>query len=792
MSELIGNGNGRAGGTSAPADTLEKSSGEFKSVTRPHGAAAAHHARPSFPDPRGLAPHAKAGHELLALHGAEDRDRKGRALGKSPAGSGWRTRPSLSLDEAEAHMALGGNVGVRLNGCDLVVDADPRNYRPGDDALARLRADFGLPDCPTVETGGGGFHLYMRKPEDAEVAGSLHDYPGVEFKGLGRQVVAAGSVHPETGRLYAWDPLDDDPSTAPMAPDALLDAVRRRGRDGAAAEAGEHTPEELAALLGGLDACAYGTNDLWLRMAMAAHHATAGLGEDEFVAWCETDPEFADDGERVRKRWASFAWDKSGRAYTARTIYRELHRAGRGDLVEAACRSAPEDDFPDEPEGGGEPKRARDLIDRMNGRFCAVLNGGKFSVFMEDEDGAFDPPRRVWTRLSRETFLHYHEDERVRPMGGKKDLSVAEVWLADPRRRKYPGIVMDPEGRHGDRLNLWRGWAVDPRPGDWSLMRELVEGVLCSGDRASSDFVLRWVAFMLQRPGARPEVAVCFRGDEGTGKGTLGRALMAIAGAHGLTVSSPAQFAGRFNAHLRSVAFLFADEVNWRGSREVEGVLKQLVTEPAIAYEGKGADIVQGRNLVHLMMASNNEWVVPAGLNARRFAVFDVSDRRRGDAAFFRALNAQMDDGGLAAMAHDLLALDLGDWHPSRHVPRTQALADQKAMSLDPASRWWMGLLDRGALPTSDGEAIRWQDGPITLGAVAKAELLDDYDRSLRASDRSSGANASHRALVAAGRALGLETGRRGGGAERTWVLPGLDEARRLFEGRLGASGLFA
>ena len=124
-------------------------------------------------------------------------------------------------------MALSGNVGARLRASDLVVDADPRNYRPSDDALARLRADFGLPDCPTVETGGGGFHRYMRKPEGAEVVGSLPDYPGVEFKSLGRQVVAAGSVHPDTGRLYTWDPLDGDPSNAPDAPDALLAAIRR-------------------------------------------------------------------------------------------------------------------------------------------------------------------------------------------------------------------------------------------------------------------------------------------------------------------------------------------------------------------------------------------------------------------------------------------------------------------------------------------------------------------------------------------------------------------------------------
>ena len=110
------------------------------------------------------------------------------------------------------------------------------------------------------------------------------------------------------------------------------------------------------------------------------------------------------------------------------------------------------------------------------------------------------------------------------------------------------------------KLNLWRGWAVDPKPGDWSLMEELIGDVLCDGDAASEAYVRRWIAYMLQKPWETPEAAIAFRGTEGTGKGTLGRALMQIAGPHGLTVSSRAQFAGRFNSHLRNCVFLFADE----------------------------------------------------------------------------------------------------------------------------------------------------------------------------------------------------------------------------------------
>lgn len=168
--------------------------------------------------------------------------------------------------------------------------------------------------------------------------------------------------------------------------------------------------------------------------------------------------------------------------------------------------------------------------------------------------------------------------------------------------------------------------------------------------------------------------------------------------------------------------------------------------------------------------------------------MFDVADARRNDKAFFTALNAQLASSGLAAMLHDLLAMDIKGWHPARGIPKTQALAEQKAFSLEPASKWWMAQLDRGSLPTT--EIFDWAEGPVTLDPVSKGEMLEDYDRFLKA-NRVFSAKASHRTIVASGRALGLDTAKSKDGKERLWTLPPLAEARRAFEETLGASDLF-
>lgn len=97
----------------------------------------------------------------------------------------------------------------------LVLDIDPRNG--GDAGFERFERTYGkLPMTKRAITGGGGFHLFFRMPEGVT---GLRDHTGVAgFEGLDLKcdgyVVAAPSVHPDTGNVYAWDgdaPIVDAP-----------------------------------------------------------------------------------------------------------------------------------------------------------------------------------------------------------------------------------------------------------------------------------------------------------------------------------------------------------------------------------------------------------------------------------------------------------------------------------------------------------------------------------------------------------------------------------------------------
>lgn len=735
----------------------------------------------------------RAGLQLIPLHRWNAVDKKGRDRGKTPRDGAWQAREYDSravLDLAEKE---GINVGVRLPASVMVLDIDPRNFPKSRDSLAELVSDAGLDlsVCPRTRTGSGGSHYWYRKPADVPLLDTLEAYSGVEFKSQGRQVVVPGSVHPN-GRRYEWDDLAPDLADMPDLPESLLALIRRPSRaHGEAAGFGELTPDMLATTLEQLDPENFQDHDSWLNLMMACHHATAGEGRQEFIDWSTQDAKYQDDAWVIGRRWDSLhaTASKGSRPITIKLLHKLVQEVG-GEVA----RTAPEDDFDtweDPVELGqgvddavirAEPKLTGldGVMEELNTKHYVVLDNG-FQIITEEYDPIFDGRVR-YQRLSKSDFRSAYENQLVEK--NDKLVTKADVWLKSPHRRQFKGLVFDPSGRSYDGwLNMWKGWSVQPAKGDWSLLRRLILEVLVDGNEEHFEWVLDWIAFMFQHPEKVAEVAVAFRGEKGTGKGTLGRALFKLAGASGLHISSPGHLTGRFNSHLQNCVCLFADEAFWAGNKEGESVLKQLVTEPTLTYEGKGRDAITGKNHVHIIMASNNEWVVPAGMDSeRRFAVFNVNDKRKGDRQYFSALNRQLDNGGLEALLHDMLVRDIGDKHPRDNVPQTKALTEQKAMSQGPEESWWDGLLDTGRLPTFlidepwHEEAIEADKDELYIDYVAHAKMLNARPRTKAglAMKIKKRAGIGERQITREGRKVWV------------WLLPQLDEARDIWAKSMG------
>ncbi|PLW82523.1 hypothetical protein CWI75_12295 [Kineobactrum sediminis] len=328
-------------------------------------------------------------------------------------------------------------------------------------------------------------------------------------------------------------------------------------------------------------------------------------------------------------------------------------------------------------------------IAALNRDHAVVTVGGKTLVLRERERGVdFMGPSDF------RNFYNNHQFEG-KPLGS--------CWMSHPTRRSYSDITFDPSttAANDDVYNLWRGLDVEPRSGDCSLFLEHLRVNICSGNDACYDYLLNWMAHLVQFPGKLPGVAVVMKGRQGTGKGVVALNFGRIFGNHFRHVTSREHLLGRFNGHLQNAVLVFADEVIWGGNKEQEGTLKTLITEPRRQYEQKYQGVIELGNYTRVIMATNSDWAVPAGLEERRFFVLQVADTHIQDHTYFATLQQQMDTGGREALLHELLSRDLSGVE-IRQFPRTAALAEQKELSLSSVERWWLDVLDEGGIGPCD------------------------------------------------------------------------------------------
>lgn len=417
----------------------------------------------------------------------------------------------------------------------------------------------------------------------------------------------------------------------------------------------------------------------------------------------------------------------------------------------------------------------------MNERYAVISNiGGKCRVVEEVRDPILDR-----FTLSMQAFTDFrnsycNQQVAVGSDDKPKFVPLGHWWLTHPKRRQYERVVFSPEVEVPGAYNLWSGFSCEARPGDCSLLLEHLKSIICSGVEEHYNYLLGWMARLVQKPGEPGQVAIVMRGDLGTGKGFFTHQLGSLFGRHYLQISDPKHLVGNFNVHLRDCLLLFGDEAFYAGDKKNESVLKTLITERLLTVEAKGVDAETAANLTHIILASNSRWVVPAGASERRFFVLDVSDQHRQDTHYFGMIAKQMENGGREALLHMLLTHDITDFEV-RAVPKTVALNEQKMLSLSPDEEWWYSKLQDGILLSHSTEGP-WPEN------VLKEELLSDYVERMREFNVARRGNPTAFGSFLRKVVPGIRSwqGRRGDQRPYFYAVPRLEVCRAAWETRAG------
>jgi len=296
---------------------------------------------------------------------------------------------------------------------------------------------------------------------------------------------------------------------------------------------------------------------------------------------------------------------------------------------------------------------------------------------------------------------------------------LATRWIEHPLHREVDQdkLVFDPTQRLplDTHINMFRGFPLVPKQDDakCDLVLELLHN-LCSDEANSEivfDWVVRWLAYPLQHPGAKMQTALLFFGEkQGTGKSLFFEGIMRpIYGPYGVTAGQY-QLESQYTAWKSQKLYVVFEEILSRQDKYSHfGLIKHMITGRDHRLNEKHLPERTEANHLNAVMLSNELQAVPIEPEDRRFLV--VESRSHPRPGLTDAIKALLDDGIIEAFYDFLLKYPLGDFDP--HTKPVMTVSKQRVI--------------RYGLPSWDAFHQAWSAGEIVGAPYCTCRTEDLY-----------------------------------------------------------------
>lgn len=299
-------------------------------------------------------------------------------------------------------------------------------------------------------------------------------------------------------------------------------------------------------------------------------------------------------------------------------------------------------------------------------------------------------------------------------------------WSEHPERQivRPEEVGFDPACNDANiSCNLWDGWPVKPKEGECSILLELLWH-MCSGEGGEKaellyHWVIKWLAYPLQHPGAKMKTTIVLHGPQGTGKNMFFEAYMQIFGKYGWTIDQSA-IEDKFNDWASRKLFLIADEVVARSDLyHVKNKLKAFITGDLIRINPKNMQAYYEANHVNMVFLSNEAMPVVLEEDDRRHAIIWTPAKLEPE--FYAKVKAEISAGGDLALYNYLLQVDLTGFSNATLPPMTEAKQELIGLSLDSPSKFMR------AFEAGDVAGFPAKGRPALLSPCLSMDLYEVY-----------------------------------------------------------------
>ncbi len=152
--------------------------------------------------------------------------------------------------------------------------------------------------------------------------------------------------------------------------------------------------------------------------------------------------------------------------------------------------------------------------------------------------------------------------------------------------------------------------------------------VLVNFEEDDFEYILNFLAHIVQNPHELPDIALIFISAEGVGKDITGEFISNVIGERYAGITEKLELlCGKFNTVLGGKLLMIINETNPVESRERQENIKSMITAKKLEIEGKHKDPVKTENFCRFMFFSNRLMAFPVEEGNRRPKIHKSSDK---------------------------------------------------------------------------------------------------------------------------------------------------------------------
>lgn len=604
------------------------------------------------------------------------------------------------------------NWAVSLSKSGLVaVDIDEK----GLDKWAALIIHNPEPETLKAASGSGrGLHYVFKADPATRYRGKLAD--GIDVKHTG-YIVVYPSMHPRTKRQYVWSNTINPVPPPDWINKLIVKTVTQRGQRSPVYKFGSNFYSKI---IQELKEKPFGYDE-WMRMGMALHSAFQGAEEglDLFLDLTEGINFKDGDIEAARAKWDSFKADENGVnagtfVYVARGLGCVIPNPNFESDKELFAQKMIEEEREalDEAPGWHLDKYGRRftnhiefLVNAINEMGFAILAGDQEGTVIKtwhDDNGVLRVKTLDLIRF-KTALASYHLQAWIPGADGtprQKLIPASEMWMKSAGAQSYSQIVFSDKAPEG-ALNLWSGIPCKRIKGDPQIVLDYIRDTLCGGKEAKAQYLIHWMAHLVQKPHQKCSVVPALIGAEGTGKGLFTDGILrGLLSSYYVRIDKRETIMARFNVEQSRKIATVLDEACYGSDKELVRLLKSLTGNATITVEEKFGGSYTIEHPTRYVVTSNDREAIALGITNRRYLPFDVSSKHLDNANYYARLWDFVKGDGCAVLYDYLLSVDLSAFNPNvfpKHLDDGGKIT--KIESHGAAGSFWWEVLVENPVP---------------------------------------------------------------------------------------------